>query len=63
MFSFKASGEELPRNNSDDTVADNVEAPTKVNNKHRKIRFIIIINYQVYDNLSWTLQQEVIRYE
>ena len=36
MFSFKASGEELPRNNSDDTVADNVEAPTKVNNKHRK---------------------------
>ena len=41
MFSFKASGEELPRNNSDDTVADNVEAPTKVNNKHRKIRFII----------------------
>ena len=34
MFSFKASGEELPRNNSDDTVADNVEAPTKVTNKH-----------------------------
>ena len=57
MFSFKASGEELPRNNSDDTVADNVEAPTKVNNKHRKIRFIIII---IMD--STARLQEVIRY-
>ena len=47
MFSFKASGEELPRNNSDDTVADNVEAPTKVNNYHQKIHFIVDSSYTI----------------